>query len=133
MVPGTWQKNREYEGKETVIVYDYVDRHIPVFDRMYAKRLRAYKQIGYEICTGIETAETKQTNAIFDIDNYGAVYRQDLLGASKEIVISSPGLLKRGELFSIVGGNEYVDRIKGKKLLFFFRKNYFYSKSRYAK
>ena len=84
--------NREYEGKETVIVYDYVDRHIPVFDRMYAKRLRAYKQIGYEICAGIETATAKETNAIFDIDNYGVVYRQDLSGASKEIVISSPGL-----------------------------------------
>lgn len=32
--------NREYDGKETVIIYDYVDRHILVFDRMYAKRLR---------------------------------------------------------------------------------------------
>ena len=84
--------NREYEGKETVIVYDYVDRHIPVFDHMYAKRLRAYKQIGYEICAGIETATAKEANAIFDIDNYGVVYRQDLSGASKEIVISSPGL-----------------------------------------
>lgn len=84
--------NREYEGKETVIVYDYVDRHIPVFDRMYTKRLRAYKQIGYEICAGIETVAMKETNAIFDIDNYGAVYRQDLSGALKEIVISSPGL-----------------------------------------
>lgn len=84
--------NREYEGKETVIVYDYVDRHIPVFDRMYTKRLRAYKQIGYEICAGIETSAVKEANAIFDIDNYGAVYRQDLLRASKEIVISSPGL-----------------------------------------
>ena len=88
----TGRLNREYEGKETVIVYDYVDRHIPVFDRMYTKRLRAYKQIGYEICAGIETAAVKETNAIFDIDNYGAVYRQDLLRASKEIVISSPGL-----------------------------------------
>lgn len=84
--------NREYEGKETVIVYDYVDRHIPVFDHMYAKRLRAYKQIGYEICAGIETATAKEANAIFDIDNYGVVYRQDLSGALKEIVISSPGL-----------------------------------------
>ena len=39
---------------------------------------------------------------------------------------------KRGELFSILGGNEYVNRIKSKKLLFFFRKNCFFSKSRYA-
>lgn len=100
--------NREYEGKETVIIYDYVDRHIPVFDRMYGKRLRAYKQIGYEICTGIETTEVKETNAIFDIENYGAVYRQDLSGASKEIVISSPGLSKDKvhQMIGLLGGQQ---------------------------
>lgn len=81
--------NRDYEGKENVIIYDYVDSHIPVFDRMYSKRLRAYKQIGYEICTdGIQAKQ--EANAIFDIDNYRAVYEQDLLEANKEIVISSP-------------------------------------------
>ena len=100
--------NREYDGKEAVIIYDYVDRHIPVFDRMYGKRLRAYKQIGYEICTGIETVEAKETNAIFDIENYEAVYRQDLLGASKEIVISSPGLGrdKVHQMIELLGGRQ---------------------------
>lgn len=100
--------NREYDGKETVIIYDYVDRHIPVFDRMYGKRLRTYKQIGYEICTGIETVEAKETNAIFDIENYEAVYRQDLLGASKEIVISSPGLGrdKVHQMIELLGGRQ---------------------------
>lgn len=44
--------NRDYEGKENVIVYDYVDSHIPMFDNMYAKRLKAYRQIGYDICGG---------------------------------------------------------------------------------
>ena len=38
--------NRDYDGKKEVIVYDYVDSHIPMFDNMYAKRLKAYKQIG---------------------------------------------------------------------------------------
>ena len=42
--------NRDYEGKTKVIVYDYVDSHIAMFDKMYAKRLKAYKQIGYEVC-----------------------------------------------------------------------------------
>lgn len=32
--------NRDYEGKQEVIVYDYIDSHIPVFDKMYFKRLR---------------------------------------------------------------------------------------------
>lgn len=83
--------NRDYSGKENVIVYDYVDNHIPVFDRMYGKRLRAYKQIGYEICTGIVKAK-QESNAIFDIDTYNEVYMKDLQQANREIIISSPRL-----------------------------------------
>ncbi len=81
--------NRDYEGKENVIVYDYVDSHIPMFDNMYAKRLKAYKQIGYEICGGLKN-EKQTANAIFDSENYFEVYRKDLLEADRNIVISSP-------------------------------------------
>lgn len=35
------RQNRDYEGKRDVMIYDYVDSNIPVFDRMYSKRLRA--------------------------------------------------------------------------------------------
>lgn len=35
--------------KDTILVYDYVDVHIPMFDRMYGKRLKAYKKSGYEL------------------------------------------------------------------------------------
>lgn len=49
--------NRDYEGKKNVIVYDYVDSHIPMFDNMYAKRLKAYKQIGYDMKTVEEFCE----------------------------------------------------------------------------
>ncbi len=81
--------NRDYEGKKNVIVYDYVDSHISMFDKMYAKRLKAYKQIGYEVCSGLQS-EKQTANAIFDSENYAAVYRKDLLEANKNIVISSP-------------------------------------------
>ena len=37
--------NRDYDGKENVIVYDYVDSHIPKFDKMYSARLKAYKTL----------------------------------------------------------------------------------------
>ena len=81
--------NRDYVGKENVIVYDYVDSHIPMFDNMYAKRLKAYKQIGYDVCGGL--ISKKQTaNAIFDSESYYEVYRKDLLQADKNIIISSP-------------------------------------------
>lgn len=83
--------NRDYDGKRSVIIYDYVDSHISMFDRMYHKRLKAYKQIGYDVFTG--TGAQKQTaNAIFDIDNYLDVYQKDLLTAEKEIIISSPAI-----------------------------------------
>ncbi|MDO4555329.1 MAG: DEAD/DEAH box helicase family protein [Lachnospiraceae bacterium] len=81
--------NRDYVGKENVIVYDYIDSHIPMFDNMYAKRLKAYKQIGYEICGG-QGSEKQTVNAIFDSETYCEVYRKDLLEANKNIVISSP-------------------------------------------
>jgi len=83
--------NRDYEGKQNVIVYDYVDSHIPMFDNMYAKRLKAYKQIGYDVCGGL--AENKQeTNAIFDSESYQPVFQRDLLEARKGIIISSPAI-----------------------------------------
>ena len=81
--------NRDYSGKDNVIVYDYVDSHIPMFDNMYAKRLKAYKQIGYEICSGIK-GEKQTANAIYDGDNYIETFHRDLLEADKNIIISSP-------------------------------------------
>ena len=83
--------NRDYEGKESVIIYDYVDSHISMFDKMYYKRLKAYKQIGYDVYAGEEMPK-QEANAIFDIDNYMEVYKQDLLEANKEIIISSPAI-----------------------------------------
>ena len=81
--------NRDYEGKEDVIVYDYVDSHISMFDNMYAKRLKAYKQIGYTVCTGIK-GEKQVANAIYDSENYVEIYYRDLKEASENIIISSP-------------------------------------------
>ena len=81
--------NRDYAGKENVIIYDYVDNHIPMFNNMYMKRLKAYKQIGYEFGDGLQTV--KQTvNAIYDGNNYCENYHKDLLDSNKNIIISSP-------------------------------------------
>lgn len=81
--------NRDYEGKEKVVVFDYVDSHIPMFDNMYAKRLKAYKQIGYEVCTGLERYDPG-AEAIFDGETYLPVFKKDLLKAVRNIIISSP-------------------------------------------
>lgn len=83
--------NRDYEGKKNVIIYDYVDNHIFVFDNMYHKRLKAYKSIGYNVCGTIDD-EKQKVNAIYDIENYQETYQRDLIEADKEIIISSPAI-----------------------------------------
>ena len=95
--------NRDYAGKEKVIIYDYVDKHIPMFDNMYMKRLKAYKQIGYEIIGDLQ-ADKQMVNAIYDGDNYSENYHKDLVDANKNIVISSPVIsgLKVYELINML-------------------------------
>jgi superfamily II DNA or RNA helicase len=41
--------HRLHDGKKIVEVYDYVDSSIPMLARMFAKRLRGYKALGYSI------------------------------------------------------------------------------------
>ncbi len=61
--------NRDYTGKEEVIVYDYIDSHIRILDHMYAKRLRTYKRTGFQVITN--NILTKQSvNSIYDSGNY---------------------------------------------------------------
>ena len=41
--------HRAHPAKRDIRIYDYVDSEVPVLRRMYAKRLRAYKELGYVI------------------------------------------------------------------------------------
>lgn len=41
--------HRTYENKKIVQVYDYLDTNVPMLMRMYQKRLKGYKAIGYVI------------------------------------------------------------------------------------
>ena len=41
--------HRLHENKHVVRVYDYVDACVPVLNRMYEKRVRAYKEVGYTV------------------------------------------------------------------------------------
>lgn len=52
--PGTLQQyvgrlHRLHDNKRKVIVYDYVDGSVPVLCKMYDKRVRGYKAVGYTI------------------------------------------------------------------------------------
>lgn len=41
--------HRAFPGKHDALVFDYVDAELPVLRRMFAKRLRAYRSLGYEV------------------------------------------------------------------------------------
>ena len=48
IVQYTGRLHRLHPGKTEVWIYDYVDRRVPVLARMYERRLRGYRTIGYE-------------------------------------------------------------------------------------
>lgn len=85
--------HRNYEGKNEVIIYDYVDVHIPVLERMYHKRLTAYRSVGYSIKTNIMNSDVE--GGIYDDSDYFEHVLKDIAGAKKNILISSPFLQKK--------------------------------------
>lgn len=83
--------NRDYVGKEDVIVYDYIDSHIRILDNMYAKRLRTYKRTGFQMITN-NILKKQTVNSIYDSGNYMDIFERDVVEAGKKIIISSPEL-----------------------------------------
>lgn len=85
--------HRNFEGKEEVLIYDYVDVHVPVLERMYHKRLTAYRSVGYSIRSN--GTEFNTENGIYDEANYFEHVIKDIRDADKNILISSPFLQKK--------------------------------------
>ena len=83
--------NRDYVGKEDVIVYDYIDSHIRILDNMYAKRLRTYKRTGFQVITN-KILKKQTVNSIYDSGNYMDIFERDVVEAGKKIIVSSPEL-----------------------------------------
>jgi len=99
-MPISWQGNveqyagrlhRDYATKKDVIIYDYVDAHVRVLEKMYHKRVQTYKKIGYKIISKVQT-EIEEDCFIYGSDNYWQNYERDITNARQEIIISSPGL-----------------------------------------
>lgn len=90
--------HRNFQGKSEVQIYDYVDFRFPVFDRMYQKRLKGYKHLGYKIKNFSDKAQPlndSENAKIFSKDDYKSNFENDLLCAKNIIVISSPYLSKK--------------------------------------
>jgi superfamily II DNA or RNA helicase len=84
--------HRLYDGKKDVLIYDYVDVHIPVLERMYHKRVKGYASIGYK--TKAVEQSVEKTSIIYDGKSFLPVYNSDISNAAKEIVTVSPYMRK---------------------------------------
>ncbi|MCL4538081.1 MAG: helicase, partial [Bacteroidetes bacterium] len=85
--------HRLQENKSDVLIYDYIDIHVSVLDKMYNKRLSGYASIGYKI-KGESIAE-ESMDIIFDSRSFLPVFRNDIVNAAREILIVSPYVTKR--------------------------------------
>lgn len=88
--------HRLFEGKSEVQIYDYVDIHTRMFEKMYNKRLTGYASIGYK-AKG-ESIATENIDIIFDKNSFLPVYSNDIVNATREILVVSPFITKRRTL-----------------------------------
>ena len=89
--------HRNFEGKEEVLIFDYVDIRIPTFDRMYQNRLKGYKQLGYKIKPLNENSNEEIESKIFtnEDEELKKFFTEDIVNARKTVIISTPYLSKR--------------------------------------
>ncbi|OGC24987.1 helicase [candidate division WOR-1 bacterium RIFOXYB2_FULL_42_35] len=85
--------HRLYETKKEVLIYDYIDIHVPMLERMYHKRVKGYAQIGYKAKP--ENTQLEKTNTIFDGKSFLGVFCNDLEMANKGIIMVSPFMRKK--------------------------------------
>jgi superfamily II DNA or RNA helicase len=52
--------HRTHAGKKEVQIYDYVDRHVPILNRMFERRLRGYRAMGYVLAEGSSSGKSGQ-------------------------------------------------------------------------
>ncbi|MCI1768646.1 MAG: DEAD/DEAH box helicase family protein [Mageeibacillus sp.] len=90
----TGRLNRSYDGKSKVTVIDYVDHHIEMFANMYSKRLRTYKRIGYELSQ--DSKNKPDERFFYDSETYADAFRDDVVNAKAEVLISSPYVSSAG-------------------------------------
>ncbi len=90
--------HRLFEGKKEALIFDYIDIHVRMFERMYNRRLSGYASIGYKLKGELfSTTAEKEGNVdiIFDKSNFYPVFSSDINHAKREILIVSPFVTKR--------------------------------------
>ncbi|HBE79958.1 MAG TPA: hypothetical protein DDW65_19585 [Firmicutes bacterium] len=102
--------HRLFENKKEVQIYDYIDIHVKMLEKMYHKRLSGYAGIGYK-AKG-ESVAAESINIIFDKNNFLPVYSNDILNASREILIVSPYVTKKRTIQML----EYIKTVLANKV-----------------
>ena len=80
--------HRLHEGKREVRVYDYIDLHAAMLERMYHKRLKGYANIGYSVST--QQDDAIGGDIIYDQNTFQSVFLQDIAHAKGSVIIVSP-------------------------------------------
>ena len=80
--------HRNFEGKDEVQIFDYVDIRIPTFDRMYQNRLKGYKQLGYKLKPMYENSDEDRESKIFsnEDEELMKIFTEDIVHAKKRII-----------------------------------------------
>lgn len=81
--------HRNYDGKQRVEIFDYVDLSIPMLARMYQKRLKTYAKLGYEVYVTGGSEQPDQNNLI-EPANAVETLVEDIVDAAKSIFIAAP-------------------------------------------
>ncbi|MBR5394322.1 MAG: DEAD/DEAH box helicase family protein [Bacteroidaceae bacterium] len=87
----TGRLHREFESKQDVQVYDYIDMRVPVCESMYRKRLKGYASIGYRIRNNeMFDSLFPTTDVIYDGHSFEPPFISDLAKTKHSAVISCP-------------------------------------------
>ena len=84
----TGRLHRDAEGRKDVLVYDYIDANVPLFDKMYRKRLKGYAGLGYAVSPEYAAGGTApcivEGDAVFEglLADVGSCGRSLVLGVS---------------------------------------------------
>jgi superfamily II DNA or RNA helicase len=89
--------HRLYAEKSEVRIYDYIDVHLKMTERMYWKRQKGYAAMGYRLRE--ENGLPENPEVLYDRDSFLPVFQWDIESARDEIVLYSPFMsVRRGRM-----------------------------------
>ena len=87
----TGRLHRDFEGKQEVQVYDYIDIHVSALANMYGKRLKSYAPIGYSQLVP-DALQPNPQNIVFGRADYLAALVEDVNAAKSSVLMACDSL-----------------------------------------